>query len=55
MAIESALKAAPGWGEKAVWKAFRNPTLKRDRPAPKDYRLTPEDIKLMRKRYGIRK
>ena len=56
MAIESIgkiLKAAPGWGEKAVWEAFRNPTLKGNRPAPKDYKLTPEDIELMRKRYGI--
>lgn len=58
VAIESIckiLKAAPGWGEKAVWEAFRSPALKGNRPAPKDYKLSPEDIELMRKRYGINK
>ena len=58
MATESIgkiLKAAPGWGEKAVWEAFRNPTLKGNRPAPNDNKLTSKDIEAMRKKYGIKK
>lgn len=58
MATESfgkILKAAPGWGEKAVWEAFRHPTLKGDRPAPKECRLTEQQIEAMKKRYGTRK
>ena len=57
MAIESQgrSKDSSSWGEKAVWEAFRHPTLKGNRPAPKDYKLTPEDIELIRKRYGIRR
>ncbi len=59
MATESfgkILKAAPGWGEKAVWEAFRNPTLKNDCPAPKPI-FTPSDekIKAFREKYGINK
>lgn len=49
------LRAAPGWGEEAAWKAFRQPTLKGDRPAPKEHKLTERQIKAMRERYGIRK
>lgn len=58
MATESfgkILKAAPGWGEKAGWEAFRNPTLKGDRPYPASYKLTDKDIKEMREKYGIKK
>ena len=53
--IGKILKAAPGWGEKAVGEAFRTPTLKGNRPAPNDYKLTSEDIETMRKKYGIKK
>lgn len=48
MAIESfgkILKAAPGWGEKAVWEAFRNPTLKNDCLPPNPI-FNPSDEKI---------
>lgn len=59
MATESIgkiLKAAPGWGEKAVWEAMRHPTLKNDGPEPEPlYTFTEEEIKAFRKKYGINK
>lgn len=59
MATESfgkILKAAPGWGEKAVWEAMKHPALKNDGPEPKPlYSPSEEEIKAFRERYGIRK
>ena len=59
MATESfgkILKAAPGWGEKAVWEAVKHPTLKNEGPAPKPlYNPSDEVIKAFRERHGISK
>ena len=59
MATESfgkILKAAKGWGERAVWEAARNPKLKGDRPDPQPlYDPTEDDIRKFREIYGIKK
>lgn len=50
------LRAAPGWGEKAMWEAMRHPTLKNDGPEPAPlHKLTKEKIRRFREVNIIRK
>lgn len=59
MATESfgkILRAAPGWGEEAMWEAMRHPTLKNDGPEPAPlHEFTEEEIRRFREVNKIKK